>query len=77
MAKRPVSRWKPAKLKREETPLVVYLSAFVLGIVAYFVVGELVLGSRPHPVHWLAGLAGAVLGVPMGWLWYRWRGDVI
>ena len=23
------------------------------------------------------GLAGTILGIPLGWLWYRWRGDII
>jgi len=59
-----------------EWPAVVYLWMFALGILGYLVVGELVLMTRPHPLHWAAGIAGAALGGPVGWIWYRWRGDV-
>lgn len=61
---------------RQDWPIVVYLWILGLGIMGYLVIGELVLMTRPHPLHWAAGLAGAVLGVPVGWLWYRWRGDI-
>ena len=54
----------------------VYLWAFGLGIVGYSVVGEMILEPKPHPIHWLSGLVGEVLGIGIGWLWYRWRGDV-
>ena len=62
--------------KRKEWPVVVYLWTFGLGIVGYSVVGEMILESKPHPIHWLSGLAGGILGIGIGWLWYRWRGDV-
>ena len=62
--------------KREDWPVVVYLWAIGLGLVGYLVVGEAVFESRPHPIHWLAGLIGGIFGVSAGWLWYRWRGDV-
>lgn len=32
--------------------------------------------AYPHPYHWLFGLAGGLAGIPIGWLWYRWRGDI-
>jgi hypothetical protein len=62
---------------RREWPLVVYLWIVGLGFGGYLIIGRMLLATRPHPVHWAAGLAGAVLGVPIGWLWYRWRGDVL
>jgi hypothetical protein len=65
------------KPDRREWPLVVYLWIVGLGFGGYLIVGRLLLATRPHPVHWAAGLAGAVLGVPIGWSWYRWRGDVL
>jgi len=42
----------------------------------WFIGGEAILESQPHPIHWLAGLVGGLVGIPVGWLWYRWRGDV-
>lgn len=75
---------KPTKSKtvskqkaRQYTPVVVYMWIVGLGLTGYLVVGEIVLGARPHPFHWIAGLVGGVLGYFVGWLWYRWRGDVI
>ena len=62
--------------KREDWPVVVYLWAVGLGLVSYLVVGEAIFESRPHPIHWLAGLIGVIFGIGTGWLWYRWRGDV-
>ena len=65
------------KKNRQEWPLVVYLWILGLGFAVYVALGEFILGSRPHPIHWAAGLAGGLLGIPVGWLWYRWRGDVL
>ena len=62
--------------EKKEWPVVVYLWAFGLALVGYLVVGEAVFESRPHPVHWLSGLIAGILGIGIGWLWYRWRGDV-
>lgn len=65
------------KTAKQDWPAVVYLWMIGLGILGYLVVGEFMLMNRPHPLHWAAGLAGVALGVPVGWLWYRWRGDII
>ena len=62
--------------EKKEWPIVVYLWAVGSGIVGYLVVGEAIFESRPHPIHWLAALIGGILGIGVGWLWYRWRGDV-
>jgi hypothetical protein len=66
-----------SRTNRREWPLVVYVWIIGLGFSGYLVVGRMILATRPHPVHWAAGLAGAVLGIPIGWLWYRWRGDIL
>jgi hypothetical protein len=58
-----------------EWPAVVYLWAFGLAIVSYMM-ARAVLDGRPHPYHWAAALIGGLLGIPLGWLWYRWCGDV-
>lgn len=62
---------------RKYTPVVVYMWAFGLGLLGYLFIGEIFLRSRQHPLHWIAGLVGGVIGYFVGWLWYRWRGDVI
>lgn len=59
----------------KEWPVVVYMWIFGLTILSY-VVARTSLDGRPHPIHWLAALLGGLAGIPIGWLWYRWRGDV-
>ncbi len=57
-------------------PIVVYLWLFVGGFGGYLI-ARLAADAYPHPVHWLSGVAGAAVGWGLGWLWYRWRGDII
>ena len=57
-------------------PLVVYVWVAGLGFAGY-IIARIVLDSQPHPVHWAAGLVGAVAGDFLGWLWYHWQGDII
>ncbi len=61
----------------KEWPLVVYVWAIGLGLVGYLVIGEMVFEFKPHPIHWLAGMVGGVIGIGLGWVWFRWRGDVL
>lgn len=69
-------RKKSDDKKKQDTPVVVYMWAVGLGVLGYLVVGEAIFETRPHPIHWLVGLIGGLAGIPLGWLWYRWRGDV-
>jgi len=62
--------------KRKEWPVVIYLWAFGLAILGY-VVARVGLSGLPHPYHWMTGLIGGVVGIPIGWIWYRWRGDIV
>lgn len=62
--------------KKKEWPVVVYLWAFGLAIISY-AVARVGLDAFPHPYHWASGLIGGALGILVGWIWYRWRGDVI
>jgi hypothetical protein len=69
-------RRKEALAHKEEWPIVVFMWIFGLAIVAYLV-SRAALDGMPHPYHWLSGVAGGILGIPLGWLWFRWRGDVL
>ncbi len=60
----------------KEIPMVVWLWAMGLGFVSYLVT-RVALYTYPHPVHWASGVAGFVIGYAVGWLWYRWKGDVV
>ncbi len=69
---------KPEKKRdHKEWPVVVYLWAVGLGVLGYLIIGEAIFGTKPHPIHWLSGLIGGLAGIPIGWLWYRWRGDIL
>ena len=61
--------------KRKEGPAVVYFWIFGLGLFSYLI-ARFALDGYPHPYHWLFGLIGGVFGIGIGWLWYRWRGDI-
>lgn len=63
-------------VERKEWPVVIYLWVFGLAILGY-VIGRVGLAAFPHPYHWMSGLVGGLAGVPIGWVWYRWRGDVL
>jgi cytochrome c oxidase subunit IV len=64
------------KKTRKEVPLVIWIWMFGLGFTSY-VVARIALDGYPHPLHWTSGAVGAVIGFFIGWLWYRWKGDVI
>lgn len=74
MSRKHISRQTPT-LQRKEWPAVVYFWAIGLAMLGY-VVGRIVLDSLPHPYHWLSGLVAGSAGIPIGWMWYRWKGDV-
>ena len=60
---------------RKGWPLVIYVWIIGLGLAGYFI-GRIAIDEQLHPLHWAAGLVGAVIGYFVGWLWYRWRGDI-
>ena len=62
--------------EKKEWPAAVYLWAFGLGILVYMIFETVFRQTTPHPIHWISGLIGGILGIGAGWLWYRWRGDV-
>ena len=61
--------------RRKEWPAVIYFWIFGLAILSYLI-ARVGLNAYPHPYHWLSGLGGGLAGIPIGWLWYRWHGDV-
>lgn len=61
--------------ERKEWPVVVYF--WIMGLVFFtYLAARFALDGWPHPYHWLVALVGGLLGIPIGWLWYRWRGDI-
>jgi hypothetical protein len=62
--------------QHKEWPIVVYFWIIGLALVSY-VIARIGLDGYPHPYHWLSGLVGGLAGIPLGWLWYRWRGDIL
>ncbi len=67
---------KSERKVHKETPLVVWLWTLGLGFLSY-IVTRIAMDAYPHPVHWASGAGGAVVGFLVGWLWYKWKGDVI
>ena len=61
--------------KSKEWPAVVYFWIIGLALISYLI-ARFVLDGYPHPYHWSIGIAGGIVGIPLGWLWYRWRGDL-
>ena len=57
-------------------PFVVLVGIFGLGLLGY-VLSQMFLPVEAHSSHWLVALIGSLLGGVLGWLWYRWRGDII
>lgn len=62
--------------KKEGWPVVVYFGMIGLGLLSY-VIARIALDGSPHPIHWVSGLVGGLVGFFAGWLWYRFRGDII
>lgn len=77
MSKKSKKQSKQIVKKEQDWPVVVYMWAFGLAILGYLIGETGFRTAKPHPFHWLLGLIGGILGIGAGWLWYRWRGDVI
>ena len=71
-----MSRKSASAKAKKEWPVVIYFGIFGLGIMGY-AIARVLLDGYPHPIHWAFGLAGAIIGYFGGWLWVRWRGDII
>lgn len=64
------------KMAGKETPLVVWMWMLGMGFLSYLI-ARIALYASPHPYHWASAVAGAGIGYLVGWLWFRWKGDVI
>jgi len=77
MSKKPTkSSKRPEKKEQKNWPAVVYIWIIGLAFGGYLIMEFGWRDSLAHPFHWLGGIAGGLIGIPFGWLWYRWRGDV-
>lgn len=71
---------KPTKKLKQQDRLVVFHFWMIGLFFMIYLVARLALEIYLHQLHWLSipiGLAGTILGIPLGWLWYRWWGDII
>ncbi len=66
---------KEKNIKKKEWPIVVYLWMIGLAFLGYSI-ARIVLDTSPHPYHWISGLAGGVIGIALGWIWYWKLGDI-
>ncbi len=62
--------------KRKEWPVVVIVWTVGLLFLGY-VIGRIVLDAYPHPYHWASGLLGGTIGLLVGWIWFKKRGDIL
>lgn len=64
------------KKKKREWPVVVYFWTFGSGALGY-ILSNIGLVHLPHSYHWVTGIIAGLVGMLIGWIWYRWRGDII
>lgn len=64
-----------ASVEMGDWPAVAFVLAFALGIPSGLAVDAL-LKPRLQSIHMLATLGGGIVGIGIGWLWYRWRRHV-
>ena len=72
----PKKRSKQKSREEKEWPVVVYFGMTGCGLLSYTVVEVTTHTTLSHLYHWLAVWIGGIIGIPVGWLWYRWRGDI-
>jgi hypothetical protein len=66
---------KPRNTEKKLTPITVIIVAVALGFTGYLA-AEIILNNQVHPIHWLGGLVGVVLGYFFGWWIFSKRGDI-
>ncbi len=76
MGKSHISGKAKTQKRQASWPVVVYVAMCGFGFTSYLV-ARIALDGKPHPLHWISGIAGAAVGYVVGWIWYRWRGDII
>jgi hypothetical protein len=72
-----MSTKRQRKTKRSSSGLpFVAVVGTMSGFLLAYLVAEVVLSAKPHPLHWLVAATGAVLGAGLGYMWFRLRGDI-
>ncbi len=74
MARARVKRRREEK-PRDWLPLVAFLGTMA-GFLGAYLGAEVLLGTRPHPLHWLVAGVGGLLGYLGGMIRYWRRGDL-
>ena len=80
MSKRSVHNDRATDRKKSEQaggPALIEVIGLGAGALLFYMGAELLLLSKPHPLHWLAAALGAILGFIGGWMWYVARGDIV
>ncbi len=78
MSKRSTHKGKADdKNSQAKGPALVEVVGLGAGGLLFYLGAELLLLTRPHPIHWLAAGFGAVLGFIGGRIWYLSRGDIV
>ncbi len=67
-------RGKQSKPKKKLNPTTVFIFSVTFGMLGYLL-GEFVFGFKPHPFHWLAGIAVVIAGYLFGLGVFRRYGD--
>lgn len=76
MKKTKITESSKRKGNNQGWPLVVYVWMVGLALAGY-IGGQFIFDAQNHPAHYLLGLAGLVVGCLLGWLWFKWRGDIL
>ena len=65
MSKSPNLKHKKSQL---DLPGIVYIIAFLIGVLIFLLFGESLFGIKPQPV-WIAGLMGLTVSAIVFWVW--------
>lgn len=60
------------KHRKSAFPGIAYLTATLVGVLLFLILGEPVFGVKPN-FAWVAWLAGFLFSLSILWVWLRWR----
>jgi hypothetical protein len=58
------------KKNQVDLPGIVYIIAFLIGVLIFLLFGETLFGVKPEPL-WIAGLMGLSVSVIVFWVWRK------